>query len=77
MADGTLFERRGIPTASILTDAFRASGDAMAVIQGYPGYRYALTKHPVSSLTPEELKRRALEVLPQVLDLLGIRREER
>lgn len=73
MADGTLFERRGIPAAAICTHTFKKSGDAMAKIQGYPGYRFALTPHPLSSLTPEELKTRAEEVLPQVLDLLGVK----
>lgn len=44
----------------------------MARIQGYPGYRYALIPHPLSSLTPEETRARAREVLPEVLEILGI-----
>ena len=74
MADGTLFERRGVPAATINTDAFPSSSEAMARIQGYPGYRYAVIAHPLSSLTPEQVKQRAEEVLPQVLDILGIAR---
>ena len=75
MADGTLFEARGIPSASICTDAFRASGDAMAGSRGYPGYHYALMPHPLSSLTPEQVKEHAHKLLPEILDILGIRAE--
>jgi hypothetical protein len=49
----------------------------MARIQGYPGYHYALVRHPVSNLTQDDLKGRALEVLPQVLEILGIKSQER
>ncbi|MDE3074243.1 MAG: hypothetical protein KGJ86_02340 [Chloroflexota bacterium] len=72
MADGTLFERRGIPAASICTDSFSASGSAMAKLQGYPGYRFAMIPHPLSSLTPEQVKERAGQVLTEVLSILGI-----
>ena len=41
MADGILFERLGVQAATIVTDAFRLSGDAMARTQGAAGYRYA------------------------------------
>lgn len=72
MADGTLFEERGIPAASITTDVFTRSGDAMARRYGYPGYHYAMTEHPVSNLTLEECKERAEELLPEILEILGI-----
>ena len=38
----------------ICSDAFRATGDAMADVQGAPGYRYLTTPHPVAGLTPEQ-----------------------
>lgn len=72
MADGTTLEKRGIPAASIITSAFTASGNAMAKAQGYPGYRYAMIQHPLSSLTLEEVEQRAREVLPELLDILGV-----
>lgn len=72
MADGTLFERRGIPAASICTDSFKSSGDAMANVQGYPGYRYIMMPHPLARLTPEQVKERANQMLPEVLEILGI-----
>ncbi len=72
MADGVILERRGLQTATIVTDAFKASSDAMARRQGFPGYRYVMIAHPLSSLTPEECKRRASEVLTDVLSTLGV-----
>lgn len=72
MADGITFERLGVPAVSIITDAFTGSSDAMARLQGAPGYRYAMVPHPLSSLTPEECKQRAGEVLPDVIDILGL-----
>lgn len=72
MADGTIFEKRGIPAASIATDAFTASGNAMARARGFPNYRYAMIPHPLSSLTPDQVRERAHEVLPEVLSILGV-----
>jgi len=65
-----LFERRGVPAAVICTEAFRASADAMAGVQGAPGYRYVTTPHPVAVLGPEEVRERAVQVLPAVVGLL-------
>lgn len=69
-ADGIAFERRGIPAAVICSDAFTVTADAMAALKGAPGYRYATTAHPVAVLTPDEVRKRAEEVLPQVVALL-------
>lgn len=59
-----------MPSAVICTDAFRASADAMASLQGAPGYRYVTTPHPLAILTPEQVRERALTVLPEVVALL-------
>jgi hypothetical protein len=71
VADGILAERLGLPAAVICTEPFRGTGDAMARIQGFDGYRYLVTAHPVSNLSREQLRERAHELLPGVLDLLG------
>lgn len=55
----------------ICTDAFRAPADAMATLQGAPGYRYVTTPHPVAVLTPEEVGDRALRALPEVVAILA------
>ena len=72
MADGTIFEKRGIPAASITTDAFTASGNAMAKARGFPEYHYAMMPHPLSSLTPEQVREQARKLVPEVLEILGI-----
>ena len=75
MADGTVFEDRAVPAAAIITHTFIHSANAMAQRNGFPGYRYAITPHPISSLSSEEVDQRAADLLPQILALLGI--EER
>jgi hypothetical protein len=70
VADVILLEKRGIPSAAICTEALQASANAMAAVQGAPGYRYAVVPHPVSSLGPEELASHAKLAAPQVLEIL-------
>jgi hypothetical protein len=77
VADGTIFERKGIQAAAILTDTFRRPGDAMARVQGFTYYQYALITHPISSLDAEQVRERARQALPQVLAILGLERAAR
>jgi hypothetical protein len=69
--DGTQIEKRGKPAAVICTASFVAPGRAMARTQGLNDYRFALIPHPLSSLREEQVRERAREVLPQVLEILG------
>jgi len=68
--DGIVFEKVGIPAASIITDVFEATGRAMAQAWGVPEYRYLAMPHPIANLTEAELDRRAREMAPQVVKLL-------
>jgi hypothetical protein len=77
VADGTIFEKRGVPAAAIITHTFTAAADAMARRYGYPNYRYAVIPHPLSSLNAEQVKQRAIEVLPEILSILGIEEDAR
>ena len=70
VADGIAFEAAGLPAAAICSDAFRVTADAMADLQGAPGYRYATTPHPVAVLTPDQVRARAAQVLDDVVALL-------
>ncbi len=70
MLDGILFEKRGVPAASIVTDVFEATGRAMAEAWGVPDYKFLALPHPIANLTDEQLDRRAREIVPQVIDLL-------
>jgi hypothetical protein len=72
VADGILLERAGVPTVSIVSDAFLASGRAMAEVQGFPGFAFAAVRHPVASLDAAQLRDRARAVLPDVLRILGV-----
>ena len=54
----------------ICSDAFKATGDAMADIQGAPGYRYLTTPHPVAGLTPAQVREHAEAVAGEVAALL-------
>ena len=57
----------------ICTEAFKATADAMADVQGAPGYRYVTTPHPVAGLTPEQVRERAELVAAEVATQLGAR----
>ena len=72
MLDGILFEKRGLPAASIITDVFEATGRAMAEAWGVPDYRYLAMPHPIANLTEEQLDQRARDIVPGIVDnLLG------
>jgi len=70
VADGLQLEAAGIPTVVLVSDAFRVSADAMAALQGTPGYSYVTTPHPVASLTREGVHGRAEQALPELVALL-------
>ena len=55
----------------ICSDAFKATADAMAGVQGAPGYRYLTTPHPVAGLTPEQVRERAEAVADAVAAMLA------
>ena len=71
MADGINLEKRGIPAVSVLTTSFTRSGDAMARRYGFPGYRYAMVKHPLGGVSPDECKQKAGEVLDEVIEIIA------
>jgi hypothetical protein len=68
--DGIVFEKHGIPAASIITDVFHSTGRAMAAAWGLPNYKYLAMPHPIANLTDAELNSRAREMVPQIVDLL-------
>lgn len=70
MLDGILFEKVGIPAASIVTDVFESTGHAMAQSWGVPEYKFLALPHPIANLTDAQLDQRAREIAPQVVKLL-------
>jgi hypothetical protein len=70
VADGLALEAAGVPAVVVCTEAFKVSADAMAALQGNPGYHYVRTPHPVAPLTPPELRERAAAALPGIVATL-------
>ena len=70
MLDGILLEKHGVPSASIITDVFQATGRAMAQAWGLPDYKFLAMPHPIANLTEVELDRRAREIVPEIVKLL-------
>jgi hypothetical protein len=68
--DGIVFEKVGIPAASIVTDVFQATGHAMAQSWGVPEYRFLALPHPIANLTDGDLDARARAIAPEVVRLL-------
>jgi hypothetical protein len=71
VADGILLERAGVPAVSIISDSFRISGEAMAMLKGFPGYEFLMVRHPVASLDADELRDRVTDAMPALLRILG------
>lgn len=65
-----MFEQHGVPSASIITDVFQATGKAMARSWGLPDFRFIAMPHPIANLTDAELDQRAAAVAPEVVKLL-------
>ena len=65
-----MFEQHGIPSASIITDVFKATGAAMAKSWGLPDFKFIAMPHPIANLNPEQLDQRAEAILPEVVKLL-------
>ena len=70
MLDGILLEKARVPSASIVTDVFEATGRAMAVQWGLPHYKFLMMPHPIANLSEAQLDQRAREMLPEVVKLL-------
>jgi hypothetical protein len=68
--DGILLEKAGIPSISIVTDAFVETGQVMASNWGVPDYRFLSTPHPIANLSNIELEERVNGILDDVVKLL-------
>ena len=76
MYDSIEFEKLGVPAIAICTEPFESGARAMTVLGGIPDYPFALIQHPIGSLTPEQIRERALEAAPQVIGSLLARPAE-
>lgn len=70
MLDSILLERKGMPTVSIVTDAFIETGKAITKAWGFPDFKFLSMPHPIANLMEAELDQRAHEIVPKVVQLL-------
>jgi hypothetical protein len=59
-----------VPSATIVTDPFKVTGQAMARAWGVPNFRFIAMPHPIANLNETQLDQRAREVVPDVIALL-------
>ena len=59
-----------MPSASIITDVFKVTGQAMASSWGLKDFKFLSMPHPIANLTADELDQRARDIVPQVVRLL-------
>ena len=67
-------ERAGTPAIAIVTEPFRATGEAMAAAWGMAGYPFLATPHPIANLSEKDLDERADRLFDAVEALLNTRR---
>ncbi len=70
MLDSIVFEQQGMPSASIITDVFKVTGQAMANSWGLKNFKFLSMPHPIANLTDDQLDQRAREIVPEVVRLL-------
>jgi hypothetical protein len=68
--DGVTLEKRGVPTATINSDAFVALGHYEAIALGVPNLPIVTVPHPMGDVTADEVHRRAEAMVTQVLHVL-------
>jgi hypothetical protein len=58
-------ERRGLPTAVVITEAFMHEAEVQRTALGMEGLRPVVIKHPLSTLTDEEIALRVQQTIEQ------------
>lgn len=64
--DTVEFEKRGIPSTTIITEAFKNAADFQFRGKGMAGHAYIQLPHPVSNLQPDEMRQVALRFVDEV-----------
>ncbi len=66
MHDTVEFEKRGIPSTTIITEAFKKAADFQFRGKGMEGHRYVQIPHPVSNLQPGAMRELSLRFVDEV-----------
>ena len=64
--DTVEFEKRGIPSTTIITEAFKKAADFQFRGKGMQGHLYVQLPHPVSNLQPGEMRELTLRFVDEV-----------
>ncbi len=64
--DTVEFEKRGIPSTTIITEAFKKAADFQFRGKGMQGHPYVQLPHPVSNLQPGEIRELTLRFVDEV-----------
>jgi hypothetical protein len=64
--DTVEFEKRGIPSTTIITEAFKKAADFQFRGKGMQGHPYVQLPHPVSNLQPGEMRELTLRFVDEV-----------
>jgi len=70
MRDAIELEWSGVPSVAIIAEPLVGSAEAMKKLSGMPDYPYVVVPYPVGSLSPEEIRTRAKEITPRIIELL-------
>lgn len=70
MLDAVILEKAGVPAIPVITDAFESTAREMAELWGVPDFRFVMMRHPLATLTAEDVERRAAGLVNEVLGLL-------
>ena len=68
--DSITAERLGIPAMAVMTTRFVSAAELMARVLGFPGYRFAVIAHPISSASNAALGDMAAAATAQARELL-------
>jgi hypothetical protein len=64
--DTVEFEKRGIPSTTVITEAFKTAADFQFKGKGMEGHPYVKFPHPVSNLSTDEMKSVTLGFVDEV-----------
>jgi hypothetical protein len=70
LLDAIILEKSGVPAIPVVTDAFDTTAKEMAELWGVPEFRFVMIPHPLATLSPQDIDRRADELIGKVTDLL-------
>jgi hypothetical protein len=68
--DAINFEKQGIPAVAVVTEPFVRTANALAELNGMPGYPFVVVPHPFGSLDDAAVWARADAALARIETLL-------